>query len=236
MKRTFLTLIWVGISTVVWAQTPPLQTAVKPLTSPSELICINEDKTVLCSLYTLNGLNANWPWLNRLIREQTERDQPVLTEKHLSVPKGFNADKDWDMQREYNVSYEGSYRDFVGIQYGGWDYGNGGAHGVPYATFVLYDVKTQREVAFKDMVLPAKRKQLKQELDRSFDEWLNGELSGEAQELVKITDSVSFGPKGVVFYYNVYELGPYAMGTPELKLTWKQVLPLLKPEWRQRLQ
>ena len=250
MARTFFLLILASAAPVLWAQTPPLQTTEQSLTKKSELICIHEDQQKTCSLYTVNGLKTNWPWLSQLIRKQSESEQPVLTAKRLPVPTGFKTKSDWVMQREYAVKHTGTYRDLVGIEYSGWDYGNGAAHGNPYASHNLYDAQTQQEVSFADMVLPEKKEALKQALQQSFAIWLNREQDDnkgrgavEEQDDVeeywpehaKISDSVTLSKQGVVFHYGVYELGAYAMGTPDLELTWKQVLPMLKPQWRQRL-
>ena len=235
MKLVSLALLLASISPMLWAQTPELKTSVTQLSGKEEPICIMEDSVPFCARYDISGLHSNWPWLNELIRKRVEKDQPVLTAKHLPVPKDFPERTEGNNQRQYDVSLSSHYRDLVSIQYAGWDYGQGAAHGNPYFSYVTYDAKTQQAVSFKDMVLPAKRAQLEQALSRSFAAWLQDQ-DGAGQEQPKITDDVVFTPDGVMFYYNVYALGPYAMGAPELKLTWKQVLPMLKPQWRQRLQ
>ena len=236
MKRLAITTLLGCISPVLWAQTPALQAQAHDVTQKQELICIHEDQQKTCSRYTVRGLHTNWPWLNQLIRKQAESEQPVFTAKRLPMPASFDADKDWEMQREYEIEYTGMYRDLVGVSYTGWDYGNGAAHGNPYASHGVYDVKTQQAVNFTDMVVPAKKAALEQMLQQRFGAWLTERYGdeGEFTEKVKLTDDVSFNDKGVVFHYGVYALGPYAMGAPDLALTWKQVLPALKPQWQQR--
>ena len=236
MKRLAITTLLTCFSPVLWAQTPALQAQAHEVTQKQELICIHEDQQKTCSRYTVRGLHTNWPWLNQLIRKQAEAEQPVFTAKRLPVPAGFDADKDWEMQREYEIEYTGMYRDWVGVSYTGWDYGNGAAHGNPYASHSVYDVKTQQAVNFTDMVVPAKKAALEQMLQQRFGAWLTERYGdeGEFTEKVKLTDDVSFNDKGVVFHYGVYALGPYAMGAPDLELTWKQVLPALKSQWQQR--
>ena len=236
MKRLAITTLLACISPVLWAQTPALQAQAHEVTQKQELICIHEDNQKTCSRYSVSGLHTNWPWLNQLIRKQAESEQPVFTAKRLPVPTGFDANKDWEMQREYEIEYTGMYRDLVGVSYTGWDYGNGAAHGNPYASHSVYDVKTQQAVNFTDMVAPAKKAALEQLLQQRFGAWLTERYGdeGELTEKVKLTDDVSFNDKGVVFHYGVYALGPYAMGAPDLELTWKQVLPVLKPQWQQR--
>ena len=236
MKRLAITTLLTCFSPVLWAQTPALQAQAHEVTQKQELICIHEDNQKTCSRYSVSGLHTNWPWLNQLIRKQAESEQPVFTAKRLPVPTGFDANKDWEMQREYEIEYTGMYRDLVGVSYTGWDYGNGAAHGNPYASHSVYDVKTQQAVNFTDMVAPAKKAALEQLLQQRFGAWLTERYGdeGELTEKVKLTDDVSFNDKGVVFHYGVYALGPYAMGAPDLELTWKQVLPVLKPQWQQR--
>ena len=236
MKRLAITTLLTCFSPVLWAQTPALQAQAHEVTQKQELICIHEDNQKTCSRYSVSGLHTNWPWLNQLIRKQAESEQPVFTAKRLPVPTGFDANKDWEMQREYEIEYTGMYRDLVGISYTGWDYGNGAAHGNPYASHSVYDAKTQQAVKFTDMVVPAKKAALEQLLQQRFGAWLTERYGdeGELIEKVKLTDDVSFNDKGVVFHYGVYALGPYAMGAPDLALTWKQVLPALKPQWQQR--
>ena len=172
MKRLAITTLLGCISPALWAQTPALQAQAHDVTQKQELICIHEDQQKTCSRYTVRGLHTNWPWLNQLIRKQAEAEQPVFTAKRLPVPAGFDADKDWEMQREYEIEYTGTYRDWVGVSYTGWDYGNGAAHGNPYASHSVYDVKTQQAVNFTDMVVPAKKAALEQMLQQRFGAWL----------------------------------------------------------------
>jgi len=43
-----------------------------------------------------------------------------------------------------------------------------------------------------------------------------------------LNDNFWIGPEGITFYYNPYEIAPYAMGTTELPLTYGEIRDLIK--------
>lgn len=45
-----------------------------------------------------------------------------------------------------------------------------------------------------------------------------------------LNDNFWIGPKGLTFFYNPYEIAPWAMGTTELLLTYREIGDLLKPD------
>lgn len=46
-----------------------------------------------------------------------------------------------------------------------------------------------------------------------------------------LTENFSIGAKGLTFYYNPYEVGPYALGPTELLLTYSELRDLVKPRY-----
>lgn len=45
-----------------------------------------------------------------------------------------------------------------------------------------------------------------------------------------LNDNFWFGPKGVTFFYNTYEIAPYSMGTTELVLPYRLIGLLIRPD------
>lgn len=54
--------------------------------------------------------------------------------------------------------------------------------------------------------------------------------SSSSIDAFALTENFWIGPKGLTFYYNPYEIAPWALGTTELLLTYREIRDLIKPD------
>ena len=229
----------VFIAVVAWAASmasAQVSTTSKttPLTQAEELICALEEGVVQCSKYTVSSLHTPWPWLNTLITQQLQQTLPALSAQRLPVPTPFDRERDWDMDRQYSVSEKSDYHGVVTLAFEGWDYGNGAAHGNPYVDYVVADTRSHTAITLDDLLLPQQQARVLAGLQQHNQPWLDERDMDAWPADMKLSHNISVDSKGVAFHYGVYELGPYILGLPTLQLTWSQIKPMLKPQWRQR--
>ena len=74
------------------------------------------------------------------------------------------------------------------------------------------------------------KKDLKRIVEKAFikawggEDWDFTPRSGD----FKLSENFSLENDGLHFYYNQYEIGPYAMGAPDVTIAWKEITKLLK--------
>jgi hypothetical protein len=115
----------------------------------------------------------------------------------------------------------------------------GGAHPQYAATFSSFNAATGAKIRLDDVLVSGYRPRLTRTAENEF----------RAQHGIKpgmtlrdagyiffkngtfaLNDNFWLGPKGVTFFYNTYEIAPYAMGTTELVLTYRQIRELIHPD------
>ena len=120
---------------------------------------------------------------------------------------------------------------------------SGGNHGMASSRFyVLPKAGELKAVALEDILLPNQRAKLDALQQQAFTRWLK---SGEANmgplddegvkehfETFPFTANANWRPdkKGLLFRYDPYEIGPYAMGMPEVLVPTAELKDVVKPE------
>ena len=113
----------------------------------------------------------------------------------------------------------------------------GGAHGLTTTHYASFDPATGRQLGLADLVTPEGEARLveigEREL-RKVHEVPSGQSLADAgftfeggkfvlsKELAVLAD-------GLIFYYNPYEIGPYAMGPTEITIPRSELAPIAKP-------
>jgi hypothetical protein len=110
----------------------------------------------------------------------------------------------------------------------------GGAHGTNVVSSLNWDVRLQRVVTLKDMLLPAQEAAFWREAKLAHKQWLAGQP--DAKSLADDwpfdkTDVLALLPNGLVLKYQPYALGPYSMGTPEIVIPYVRLAGIFKPEF-----
>ncbi len=115
----------------------------------------------------------------------------------------------------------------------------GGAHPQYASTFTSFNTATGARIRLADVLIAGYEPRLTQIAEKTFRE-SNGIKPGATlrdagytffqNDTFALNDNFWIGPKGITFYYNPYEIAPYAMGTTELLLPYRAIKDLIKPD------
>lgn len=105
----------------------------------------------------------------------------------------------------------------------------GGAHPYSFCLLVSYDLKNgAKPLQINDLVRdtnairPMLERAYKLSKDLKETDSLDSVVYPEITQLPMPTN-VGIAPEGIRFYYNAYEVGPYAVGASDILLTWKDL-------------
>jgi len=194
--------------------------------------------------------------VNQMLR-QDAWNVPVNTEEEPPAPPQNPSEKDilanmlaipesqeeGDWEGAYVESVDDSQRvlmnenGFLTIEYLTWTY-SGGAHGNYTQSYRCFDLKTGKEVYLEDLVranfekrwaaLGATELRVQQGLkpDAPLTE------AGLFEDQLELNETWFLTPGGIGFSYDPYEIGPYARGSIQFVLPWKDILADLEPGTR----
>jgi hypothetical protein len=139
----------------------------------------------------------------------------------------------WSLERSVEVNFND--HGIFGVSFVDFSY-TGGAHGNSLLLFSNFDVNTGDEISLNSLCT----------VNDSFNESMEN-IFRNSQNISKTTsledagfwfnegfyvpDNYFFSSKGIHFFYNPYEVAPYASGAIELYVNWKEIAPFLNSEW-----
>jgi len=147
----------------------------------------------------------------------------------------FGEDADEYMSEIPGYSFTFSFSDvsepvknYLQICFDGYEY-YGGAHGMPFQVFCLFDTRTGErkkikdlfpgtEDAFRDIVADYTLEDWKKDGELYYESYTAGDEEQEKTQRATFRESasfdmdVSFGKDGITVYYSPYAVGPYAAG------------------------
>lgn len=125
-----------------------------------------------------------------------------------------------------------SYENYVELNISGWGY-TGGAHGYGYDNYYQIDRKTGRTLIVDDFISDLEvlnrlgekylRKMYEIPVDQTLEEygfWFN-------ENNFQVNENFYFTPTKMVFYFNSYEIAPYAGGPTELEIPLNELDEIL---------
>lgn len=119
------------------------------------------------------------------------------------------------------------------------DFYFGGAHPQYAATFTSFNATTGAAVKLEDVLVAGYRPRLTRIAESVFRAQAGikpGMTLRDAgyiffkDDRFALNDNFWFGPKGVTFFYNTYEIAPYSMGTTELLLPYRTIREFIKAD------
>jgi hypothetical protein len=121
------------------------------------------------------------------------------------------------------------------LEIGGYSF-TGGAHPSSYTGFINWNTKANKEISLIDLVTQANLPKLVAIAEVIFrkNEKLSDTSSLADSYFFKdnkfaLNDNFSITPTGLKFFYNQYEIKPYAAGTTELIIPYSKIKLLLQP-------
>ena len=108
----------------------------------------------------------------------------------------------------------------------------GGAHGIQTLSNIVFDAKTGEQVQEADLFAPGYEAPVAQLLRLAVQSAMEEE-DPELMQLVQLEEVVpngnfSVGENGMEWFYQPYEVGPYALGIVSASLSWEDLKPFLK--------
>lgn len=108
---------------------------------------------------------------------------------------------------------------------------NGGAHPVSTTSFVNFNPVTGEEVKLSDLFLSGTLDQLTDKITSTIAANQGVRTMEDLQELgydnIGTPQEYLIGKDSITFFYNVYEIAPYAMGPTEVKIAYKDLEGIL---------
>jgi hypothetical protein len=148
----------------------------------------------------------------------------------IKTPSNEAEDIDY-MQDSYTCRLADSSNTFLSMYIFSEYYGFGAAHGQHGISVINIDLKTGNQLKLKDVLVDNYKSALKALGKRKFLEQNGNDVwwfSTEDDQPFELPEVFSISRKGITFTYQVYEIGPYAAGAPEVFLSIKDLGPLLK--------
>jgi hypothetical protein len=148
----------------------------------------------------------------------------------IKTPSNEDGDIEY-MQDSYTCRLADSSNTFLSMYIFSEYYGFGAAHGQHGSSVLNIDLKTGNQIKLKDVLVDNYKSALKALGKRKFLEQNGNDVwwfSTEDDQPFELPEVFSITRKGITFTYQVYEIGPYAAGAPEVFLSIKDLGPLLK--------
>jgi hypothetical protein len=111
------------------------------------------------------------------------------------------------------------------------EYYTGGAHGGSGTSFINFNAATGIVIVLDDILKPGYEADLSKAGERAFkrarnltdDAYLPDEGFEFEGGFFYLNENYGFRPEGIVFFYNIYEIGPYVLGPTEILIPYDEI-------------
>ena len=208
-----------------------------------------------CPEIKVKYLKTNHPWINKLTNERinhlvvnskptesapiTKKSSPADVKAAIDgfVNSQF-ADLPEDSVFVYNLmvtpEYLGHVNDFELFEISSYVY-TGGAHGMPYSEYLVFDQQSKKQIQLADMLQPNKKPRFKALAYDAYKKWVktvdNDVKNYEKNWPFTLSDNVTLTDKGVDIRYQHYSISPYAYGMPVLSIPYEKLGGIIKPRF-----
>ena len=208
-----------------------------------------------CPEIEVKYLNTNHGWINtltnarinNLVVNSNPTESASITKK--SSPKdvkaaidGFVNSQFSDLPQDsvfvYNLmvtpEYLGHVNDFEMFEINSYVF-TGGAHGMPYSEYLIFDQQSKKQIQLADMLQPNKKPRFKALAYDAYKKWVktvdNDVKNYEKNWPFTLSDNVTLTDKGVDIRYQHYSISPYAYGMPVLSIPYEKLGGIIKPRF-----
>ncbi len=184
---------------------------------------VNEyiDKNVR-SIVSDGSVGAQLPWQK-------------FIQHYADISTQVDGDDVWTQDITVDVKDSGQLEHWIAVTFTTYEYNKGAAHGMPGRYYRVLDAKAKKEIKLDDILLPGKDKREALEklqyqaakqyfikhADMSAAE-VDAQFSSQMFEF-HLTDNWRPVKDGLVFGFGAYEIGPYALGMPEVFINMKDL-------------
>ena len=208
-----------------------------------------------CPEIQVKYLNTNHAWINTLtnarINNLVVNSKPTesasITKKSSSAEvkaaiDGFVNSQFSDLPQDsvfvYSLmvtpEYLGHVNDFEMFEINSYVF-TGGAHGMPYSEYLIFDQQSKKQIQLADMLQPNKKPRFKALAYDAYKKWVktvdNDVKNYEKNWPFTLSDNVTLTDKGVDIRYQHYSISPYAYGMPVLSIPYDKLGGIIKPRF-----
>lgn len=192
-----------------------------------EIYCVYTEQFVLDERYpNADRINEYLQEKNEEVLNNVRNEEEITEENDWHLDEGFRAETNKIVIQ--SVQEVGAH--YLQVEYDGyWD--GGGAHGMPYRNYYLFDLDTGERVLFTDLYEGTEEafKQLAAEytvLDwkedsRNYFAQSEEAVYSDAYSCVSTDMDIKFGEDGVSVIYDPYLMGSYATGFIEVEIPYE---------------
>ena len=109
-------------------------------------------------------------------------------------------------------------------------YGYGAAHPLSQTHYYNFDIRTGKQLSLDEILAPGYKAKLDQAGRKIFFETHSPEGWFISKEDFSLPNNFAITPGGLLFLFNQYEIGPYAMGMPEVFIPYKNISDLINAQ------
>lgn len=208
-----------------------------------------------CPEIEVKYLNTNHAWINTLTNERinhlvvnskptesvsiTKKSSPAEVKAAIdSFVNSQFSDLPQDSVFVYNLmvtpEYLGHVNDFEMFEINSYVF-TGGAHGMPYSEYLIFDQQSKKQIQLADMLQPNKKPRFKALAYDAYKKWVktvdNDVKNYEKNWPFTLSDNVTLTDKGVDIRYQHYSISPYAYGMPVLSIPYEKLGGIIKPRF-----
>ncbi|MFZ2843626.1 RsiV family protein [Psychrobacter sp.] len=214
--------------------------------------CLKRDN---CPEIEIKYLKTNHSWINDIANERINNlvvnskpteSAPITTKSNQADVKSaidsFAMSQFADLPKDsvfvYNLmvtpEYLGHVNDFEMFEIDSYVF-TGGAHGMPYSEYLVFDQKTKKQIQLVDMLQSGKKSRFKALAYNAYKDWVKtvdkDVASYEKNWPFTLSDNVTLTDKGIDIRYQHYSIGPYAYGMPVLSIPYSKLGGIIKPQF-----
>lgn len=218
--------------------------------------CIKRDN---CPNIEVKYLKTNQDWINTItnarinnlvINSKPSESAPVKSigntkddaKKVKAAIDAFTAAQFVELPDDSKISYELMVKpDYIGhvnhfelFKIDSYVF-TGGAHGMPYSEYLIFDSMTKKQVRLDDMLQAGKKPRFKALAYDAYKTWVRT-VDKDVANYEKnwpfiLSDNITLTDKGVDIQYQHYDIAPYAYGMPILSIPYSKLRSVIKPNF-----
>ncbi|GAA0309690.1 RsiV family protein [Psychrobacter aestuarii] len=214
--------------------------------------CREDDR---CPEVAIKYLNTSAPWINTIVNQRVNSmvvnsgiraEEPVTGNiskaKVQAAVDDFAKEQLATLPKDSSLSYElnvtPGYLGHIGqtelFVIDSYVY-LGGAHGLPYREYLVFDSQNKRQITLNDMLLPKQASRFETLARSAYRDWVKTVAddvdSYEQSWPFSLSKNVTLTNTGITLLYQPYDIGPYAYGMPELHIPYTKLKGVVKPSY-----
>lgn len=214
--------------------------------------CIEREN---CPEIEIKYLKTNHDWINDItnarinnliVNSKPSESAPIKAKSNQEDVKAaiddFTASQFADLPEDsvfvYNLmitpEYLGHVNDFELFEISSYVF-TGGAHGMPYSEYLIFDPTVKKQIQLADMVEKSKESRFEALAYDAYKKWIST-VDDDVDSYEKswpftLSDNVTLTDKGINIRYQHYSIGPYAYGMPVLSIPYSKLDNIIKPHF-----